>query len=666
MSQESRIEIVNRDGWRKEQPLLKGIVYIGSAPTNDIVLESQHGGGVAPLHAQLIATSNDNGLYKLVNLSDSEIWLGSTGEESVPPRSVINLMDGDTLRMGEFTLVYRAGSGSGLGGALQQGGGRAIGLTLTLPYTRLAPNQTLEGTVTVRNLGGKTGVRFDVELEGLDEDCFDIAPGPLLSSGAEKEVLFRLHHRGVKPLAGDWYITIRAFALGAYPGEEAAVTQKIEVLPLFRHQVRLLPSPGLVVTPRPQEVRVFSARQPDTRPTRPIRAEPVQPEPPLTGPGVDNMEGETTEEWQWVAEAKPDRPAPVPSTEPKAAGPRLIEPPPVETTPAPVLTGPTATGPPAQVAPEPPLAQPVEAVTSPLPPEPPSQRREEMEPLPPPVERSTSPPVEEATLPETETTQISQTGRWWQRISASLPFWRRKGQTQTEPAEVKMEPGRSDQIETGLRVTPESPSNLAGSSQTPVASEPPLAVDRVVEEPAGPPVEEAIVQPQLTSLETEAAVETPVETMAAAPVSSEVEPNIEPAGPTEPAPDELDTTVAETADQPVETVEIGAENVMTPVTSSGDWETESVESIPPVAAPPEPEVTPPPVDQKDESHQEEAKPAGEDWWTSEIEANAPVQPEPQQVIKLKASPPAQPAQPRRAPEETEEWWVADSEKQSQQ
>src|SRR5262245_5125005 len=111
MGQESRIEVINRDGWRKEYPLQKGIVYIGSAPTNDIVLGGAHGAGAAPLHAQLIAAGGGEAGYNLVNLSDMAIQMGSTGDETLPPRAVIGMPDGTTIRLGEFTLVFRGGSG---------------------------------------------------------------------------------------------------------------------------------------------------------------------------------------------------------------------------------------------------------------------------------------------------------------------------------------------------------------------------------------------------------------------------------------------------------------------------------------------------------------------------------------------------------------------------
>ena len=43
MNQHIRIEVIDKDGWRKEYPLDKSIVHIGSAPGSDLVLEGTNG-----------------------------------------------------------------------------------------------------------------------------------------------------------------------------------------------------------------------------------------------------------------------------------------------------------------------------------------------------------------------------------------------------------------------------------------------------------------------------------------------------------------------------------------------------------------------------------------------------------------------------------------------
>jgi len=249
MDQQNQLEVITRQGWRREYPLHKGIIYIGSAETNDIVLGERFGGGVAPLHVQLINATADNAGYKLINLSETPIAVGAESETELAPRSVLALTAGQQFTLGDFTLIFH-GNNQTAGAATQTS--RAIGLTLNMPQTQLAPHQSLEGIVTVSNLGRQVGARFNLTLEGMEAGCYDIAPGPLLSSGAEKDVLFRLHHLGSKPLAGQWRIVIRATAPETYPGEQAAVSQVIQVLPYRRHRLQVMPARGITL-PHKQE-----------------------------------------------------------------------------------------------------------------------------------------------------------------------------------------------------------------------------------------------------------------------------------------------------------------------------------------------------------------------------------------------------------------------------
>ena len=347
MSQENKIEVINREGWRKDYPVQKGIVYIGSGPTNDIVLETLHGGGVAPLHAQLIA--NRSG-YKLINLSDVDIVMGSSlGEIVVKPRTAADLMDGQSFRLGDFTLIFRGTTETRYAGLTTANGreGQSVGASLLTPETQLEPYQSLQGRVIVSNLGPATA-RFVVTLEGLEEVCYDIAPGPLLSSGAEDGVLFRVHHRGVKPAAGEWNIVFRVTAPKAYPGEKVVLSQRIQVLPLYRHRLTLLPSgsvlppspPEDLLTPKAVDIPLSQANNANTRgdvsspeddvwsasgenevikalpppspirlearPTRPVRirpeAQPVAPKPPAAA----ETDAESEAEWGWEAKDEAD------------------------------------------------------------------------------------------------------------------------------------------------------------------------------------------------------------------------------------------------------------------------------------------------------------------------------------------------------------------------
>lgn len=254
MNQPSELEVINRDGWSRRYPLQKRIISLGSAPHNDIVLDTEFGAGVELLHAQLVAVSQQPNTYTLVNVIDGPIALGQDGRQTLSPSSAISLEDQHCFTLGEFKLVfYKTGKvdptpNASVAAAPPQAStpvqpiGRRIGLELSLGSTQLFDRQSIQGVLTVRNLGQQSEVKIELKLEGLEPECYDIAPGPVLAAGAVQNVLFSLHHLGHKPLAGDWRIVIRATAPKVYPGEVATVSEVIQVLPCYHHRMRLLPT----------------------------------------------------------------------------------------------------------------------------------------------------------------------------------------------------------------------------------------------------------------------------------------------------------------------------------------------------------------------------------------------------------------------------------------
>jgi len=261
-----KVGITDRDGWYKEFELGKNLIYIGSDPSNDIVLSISRGAGIAPRHLQLVCTQGDRQRYHVVNLGDTHVALSEAGDRVLGPRSAADIGPGDRLQLGEFTLVFSAGTGevgwetAAVVGTHGPERGRAvhqpaaaqehytsavIGLKLFLPHTTLDPARPLAGAITLRNLGNKPGVQFKLEVEGLEPDCYDIGPGPILFPSAEKEVPLRLHHpRRPQLPAGEHRIAIHASAPEAYPGEIATVSQVLRILPFYHHTLRLVATEG--------------------------------------------------------------------------------------------------------------------------------------------------------------------------------------------------------------------------------------------------------------------------------------------------------------------------------------------------------------------------------------------------------------------------------------
>lgn len=237
--------VTDRDGWRKEYPLVKSIFHIGSAPNNEIVLESAHGTGVAPRHIQIIATAQG---ARVVNIGPSPITIGAAAPHSAPPLAVVDIPPGEVIRIGDYTLTLQLNgngatpvqAGAGGGGGPAGGGSNVIGLRASFSQTQLFPDKPLEGTVLVRNLGDKSGAQFKLEIEGLDPDCYEIGPGPVLFPGAEKAVTLRLFHsKRAAPPAGEFRFQIRATAPNAYPEASAIITQIIQIMPYYHYRLYL-------------------------------------------------------------------------------------------------------------------------------------------------------------------------------------------------------------------------------------------------------------------------------------------------------------------------------------------------------------------------------------------------------------------------------------------
>ncbi len=227
----SVIEVTDKAGWRREYPLEKNLLYIGSDAQNDIILDTNRGTGVLPRHLQLLAHPETSTGYRIINLSNSPLALGN---RTLPPRASADIKTGEPITVGEFTLTFYGSVGATKDSS-------AIGLRLNLPSTDLHPDYPLEGTVTVRNLGEEMGVQFTLELDGFPDNAYELEPGPLLFPKAAKDVRLQLFHPEVALLsAGEEHITIQATAPDAYPGQTASASQIIQVLPVYRHTVRVV------------------------------------------------------------------------------------------------------------------------------------------------------------------------------------------------------------------------------------------------------------------------------------------------------------------------------------------------------------------------------------------------------------------------------------------
>jgi hypothetical protein len=234
MTQESRIDVINREGWRKEFTLRRSILYVGSQPGVDIFLPQPE---IAPRHLQFVPSSVNRLGYRVINLSSVDVLVrprangGLNAPRVLAPRSSIEIADGDTIALADYSLVFQGGAQTS----------QVIQARVEITSTRIDIDQPLEGAVVIKNAGDKAGVQFLVEIQGWDPKLLQIEPGPVLFPDVEKRCGFRLlHPKQPLPVAGEQTVTFVVTAPADYPGESAVMAQAVTVAPFFAHKVRVI------------------------------------------------------------------------------------------------------------------------------------------------------------------------------------------------------------------------------------------------------------------------------------------------------------------------------------------------------------------------------------------------------------------------------------------
>jgi len=256
MALQGRARVTDRDRWQHEFALDKALLYIGSAPGNDIVLPVDRGTGVAARHVQLVALGEGDPRYRVVNLGPGEVRITpgdsqtASGDVRLVARAVGIVGDGDELHLGDFAVRFDLSDGASVPGQGRTGSGQRgtrprgsgdIGLGFHLSQAILGIDQPIEGTIAVQNAGDKPGVQFRIELSGYPADCYEMGPGPILFPGAEKQVSLRLFHpQRPEPAAGACEIVVCVSAPDAYPGQRAEAVQTIRIAPFYRHALRFV------------------------------------------------------------------------------------------------------------------------------------------------------------------------------------------------------------------------------------------------------------------------------------------------------------------------------------------------------------------------------------------------------------------------------------------
>jgi hypothetical protein len=294
------VKISDRDGWLKNYPLEKALLMVGSGTMNDIVLSDERGSGVASLHIQVFRPQAEQNTVRVVNLAKSGLpFRRSRGENgSLLPGSSIMLGSGDAISLGEYSLQFTLQAQPGV---VRTARSAHLGLKLELPGLDLTAGGRLAGQLTVTNYGDQGRCQFELELEGLSAGCYQIDPAPLLFPRAEEHLQIRFFHRGSRPLAGKQAFTLRATAPAAYPAEMVAISETLDVSPVYRVELAVEDPTARVEAPAPAPM-ALEALRPGPQPVEipPVVASLAAPavSPPLAfeePAPVSSQEGVTPE-----------------------------------------------------------------------------------------------------------------------------------------------------------------------------------------------------------------------------------------------------------------------------------------------------------------------------------------------------------------------------------
>jgi hypothetical protein len=205
--------------------LEKAISLLGSSPICDIPLNSSF---VAPIHLQILFSLDLPTSCRLVNLAGMVNIMREVNDQPLANYQRIDIQDGDVLHIGPFSIQFHSPLATTPVHATP-----SFQAALTFPRAVLQPGSTLTGALRVTNSGPNPACQLKVVINGLEPECWQIAPLPRLHSGEHHETALHLLHRNLAPLAGFLTMDVVVTAPEDYPGEAAVIQQGVYVSPVF-------------------------------------------------------------------------------------------------------------------------------------------------------------------------------------------------------------------------------------------------------------------------------------------------------------------------------------------------------------------------------------------------------------------------------------------------
>jgi hypothetical protein len=224
--------MTDRSGWSKLLKVEKTLTRIGAAATNDIQLKSK---GIAPVHLQIIYSTDLPSKCQLVNLAAEIIVHTDEGMYQLPRLSTIEIRNGDEIELGEYRIALKIPLG-----AEPLLRSSVIDADLSFPDAVIRPDFSTIGHLTIKNIGSKSDCQFRVTLSGLPDDCYQIDPIPLMYPDAQEDVRVQLFHRKHYPPVGFHELRFSITSPGYYPGEVMIIKQGVYVVPVFDQGLELV------------------------------------------------------------------------------------------------------------------------------------------------------------------------------------------------------------------------------------------------------------------------------------------------------------------------------------------------------------------------------------------------------------------------------------------
>jgi hypothetical protein len=224
--------IFEKSGWSMPVKIERATTRIGSAASNDVRLQSAQ---IAAVHLQVFYSPDLPSSCKVVNMAnDIQVKIGQDTRQ-LSKYGRLDIYDGNEIMLGDYRIKFNLPINSRV---VQSA--KLIEASLIFAEAVLRPEYETVGQLTVKNAGERPKCQFQVDIDGLPEDCYQIDPIPLMYPGAREEVRVRIFHRQLYPPAGLQKIIFKISAPESYPGENFVIEQGLYVWPVFDQSFDLI------------------------------------------------------------------------------------------------------------------------------------------------------------------------------------------------------------------------------------------------------------------------------------------------------------------------------------------------------------------------------------------------------------------------------------------